>query len=297
MIYEKLEHIRGDFGKRIAPFVIFSCLLHLALAVSVFSPAPLERLEEEIPRKPILVDFREHKDGESPEPGSLSPDPPGQESTARDARPTTPPQTSPNEPSAEAKSGKTAKARLGKAEREAPPKPKLEKPVERPKVVEKIVEASPRKLPSAQDLVPSVSDLMRWHSRDGKLFRSHIEQDGLRDRAAQVQYNAYLSILKQRVKERWDVSTVRDFRESTTIVWFTVGKDGSLQYLELVRSSGRTLLDEKAMIAIRSSFPMPAPPESLLDENGMINIEFSFSYVLVHPYPRSPYRGQKRIVD
>jgi TonB family protein len=113
-----------------------------------------------------------------------------------------------------------------------------------------------------------------------------------------VQYNAYLSILKQRVKERWKVSSVTEIREATTVVWFAVGYDGSLQSLKLAKSSGRVLLDHRAMAAVRDSFPLPAPPKTLLNEDGLINIQFSFRYMVYSPYSKNPWKGERKwIVD
>lgn len=293
MIYRKLDYIPGDFGKRIVPFAIISCLLHLALVISIFSRTSYQHLEKKSPRKPILVDFMEHKEGLSPEPASLSPTPMAQNIPAQDLRPKAPPSTPPQRPSVKAKRGKDAKVGRRKAERKGVSKRQREKPVEAPPEVEKFVDATPRTLPSAKDLVPSLSDLMSWQTQEGKLHRSPFEQDGVGDTAAQVQYDAYLSILKQRVKQRWIVSTVREVRDATTVVWFTVGSDGSLQYLEIAKSSGRLQLDRTAVAAIRDSFPLPEPPKRLLDKNGVINIQFSFRYMVYSPYFKNTWKDKK----
>ena len=296
--YTRLEHIPGDFGKRIVPFVIISCVLHLGLVISIFSLASHEDLEKKNPRKPILIDFIEHKEGLSPEPASLSPTLKTQKSTARDSRPKTPPPTPPHQPSVKPETGKSANTGQRKVEREGVSRTQSERAVKAPAEAEKLVDASPRTLPSAQDLSPSLRDLINWQSPEGKLHRARFEQDGLRDAAAQVQYDAYLSILKQRVKDRWIVSSVTDVREATTVVWFVVGDDGSLQSLQLASSSGRVLLDHKAMAAIRGSFPLQAPPKALLDENGVLNIQFTFRYMVYAPYSNNPWKGTKKwVVD
>ena len=296
--YPKFEQIPGDLWKRIAPFLIISCVLHLVLVISIFSLPSHEYLEIENPSKPIIVDFMEHKEGLSPEPASLSPTPMAPKITARDSRPKTPPPTPPHQPSVKTERGKSAKTGQRKAERKGVSRSQRETPVKVPAEEEKLVDASPRTLPSAKDLIPSLRDLMSWQIPDGKFHQARFEQDGVGDNPAQVQYDAYLSILKQRVKESWNVSTVTDVREATTVVWFVVGNDGSLKSLELARSSGRVLLDHKAMAAIRGSFPLQAPPKALLDENGAINIQFTFRYMVYAPYSKNPWKGQKRwVVD
>ena len=296
--YPKLEHIPGEFGKRIAPFVIISCLLHLALVISIFSPTSNEYLEINNRTKPIIVDFMEHKEGLSPEPASLSPNLKTQKTTAQDFRPKTPPLTAPHQPSVKEKRGKSAKVGQRKPEREGVSRSQRERPVKATPELEKLVDASPRTLPSARDLIPSLRDLINWQTSAGKLHRARFEQDGVGENPAQVQYDAYLSILKQRVKDRWNLASVTDVREATTVVWFAVGNDGSLQSLELAKSSGRVMLDHKAMAAIRGSFPLQAPPKTLLDENGVINIQFSFRYMVYTPYSKNPWKSNKEwVVD
>jgi len=293
-IYRKLEHVPGAFGKRIAPFLIISCALHIALVVSILSLNSYEYLEEKNPTKPILVDFMEHKEGLSPEPASLSPTPKAPKTAAQASRPQTPPPTPPQQPSVKTKRGKSAKHEQRKVEREGVSGRQPERAVKAPAEEEKIVDATPRTLPSARDLIPSLNDLLSWQAPESKMHRARFEQDGIRDKAAQVQYNAYLSILKQRVKQRWNVSSLTDVREATTIVWFVVDNNGSLQSLELAQSSGRVLLDHKAMAAIRGSFPLQPPPKNLLDENGVIPIQFTFRYMVYSPYSKDPWRGTKR---
>jgi TonB family protein len=292
--YSKLGQFPGDFGKRTAPFLIISCALHLALVVSILSLTSYEYLEKKDPRKPIIVDFMEHKEGLSPEPASLSPNTKTQTTMAQDFRPIPPPLTAPHNPSVKTKRGKSAKVGQGKPEREGVSRSQREKAVRATAEVAKLVDPPSKPLPSARDLIPSLQDLIDWQTPEGRLHRAHFEQEGVGENPAQVQYDAYLSILKQRVKDRWNVSSITDVREATTVVWFVVDSDGSLQSLELARSSGRVLLDHKAMAAIRGSFPLQAPPKALLDENGVINIQFSFRYMVYAPDSKNPWTGEKK---
>ena len=271
--------------------MILSCLLHLALVFFVLSLPSYRQLELDKRREPILVDYVEHKEGVSPEPASLAPTVGADNPTAQAFQPTTPPLTPPIQPSPKREKQKPARVEQPKPERKGVTRKKIEKADKEPTKVAKLVEPAPRPLPSARDLIPSVRDLMTWQAPKGNMYRSHFEQDGVGRNAAQVQYDAYLAILKYRVKQRWNVSYVTGVRDATTVVWFVVGGDGSLHSLELARSSGTTLLDKKAMDAIRSSFPLGPPPEALLDENGKINIQFTFRYMLHSPYSQSPWKG------
>ena len=293
--YPKFVHTPGDFGKRIAPFLIISCLLHLVLVISIYSLPSYEYLERESSRKPILVDFMEHKEGLSPEPASLSPAPIAPKIKAQDSRPQNPSPAPPHQPAVKTERGKSAKVGQRKVEREGVSTSQSERPVKAPAEVEKLVDASPRTLPSTKDLIPSLRDLIDWQSPEGKLHQARFEQDGLRDTPAQVQYDAYLSILKQRVKDRWNVSSVTDVREATTIVWFVVASDGSLRSLELAKSSGQVLLDHKAMAAIRGSFPLQAPPKALLDENGVDKHSIHFSLYGLCPLFQEPVERHEEL--
>jgi len=302
--YRELEYIQGDFGKRIAPFVILSCLLHVALVFYVLSLPSYQPLELTKGREPILVDYVENKEGTSPEPASLAPTVGADEPTPQAFQPATPPLTAPPQPPAKTEERKSARIEQPKPERKGvttkkPEKPKkAEKAEKEPAKVAKLVEPAPKPLPSARDLIPSVGDLMSWQTPKGNMYRSRFEQDGMGRNAAQVQYNAYLAILKQRVKQRWNVSHVTGVRDATTVVWFLVDSDGSLKSLELARPSGKTLLDKKAMDAIRGSFPLTPPPKELLDENGVIPIQFTFRYMVNAPYSQSPWTGSRSwIVD
>ena len=304
MRYRELEYIQGDFRKRIAPFVILSCLLHVAFVFYFLSLPSYQPLELAKRREPILVDYVENKEGTSPEPASLAPTVGVDEPTPQAFQPATPPLTAPPQPPAKTEERKSARIEQPKPERKGvttkkPEKPKkAEKADKEPAKVAKLVEPAPKPLPSARDLIPSVGDLMSWQTPKGNMYRSRFEQDGMGRNAAQVQYNAYLAILKRRVKQRWNVSHVTGVRDATTVVWFLVDSDGSLKSLELARPSGKTLLDKKAMDAIRGSFPLTPPPKELLDENGVIPIQFTFRYMVNAPYSQSPWTGSRSwIVD
>jgi hypothetical protein len=43
------------------------------------------------------------------------------------------------------------------------------------------------------------------------------------------------------------------------------------------------LHDYEALEAIKQSFPLRSPPDSLLDEHGKLSIRFSFHYFLAPP--------------
>jgi outer membrane biosynthesis protein TonB len=210
--YRELEYIQGDFRKRIAPFVILSCLLHVALVFYVLSLPSYQPLELAKRREPILVDYVENKEGTSPEPASLAPTVGADNPTPQAFQPTTPPLTAPQAPPPKQEERKAARVEKPKPEKVGVTTKKPKKAEKENTKVAKLVEPAPKPLPSARDLIPSMGDLMSWQTPQGNMYRSRFEQDGMGRDPAQVQYNAYLAILKQRVKQRWNVSYVTGVR-------------------------------------------------------------------------------------
>ena len=131
LTYPKFEHIPGDFGKRITPFVILSCALHLGLVISIFSLTSQENIEKERASKPILVDFMEHKEGVSPEPASLSPNPIAPKMTARDSLPRTPPPPPPINLPPKWRKGSPPRLDKGRQKEKVSPRPNVKNPSKR----------------------------------------------------------------------------------------------------------------------------------------------------------------------
>ncbi len=287
-IVSRREGPPGSFGKQIAPFVILSCLLHLALVVSTTSRTLHLIPERRERREPILVDFMEHREGRSSEPGSLSPTPTPPAAAAPAPRAEAPPTKAPPRRKVARKAGKAVPVPHHEAKRKGTPTRRQREAVQPAPKKKTVVEITPRPLPSAGELLPSIRDLMALRDREARLYRAPFEQEGAGKNAARVQYNAYLSVLKRRVKDRWNVSSLSGLRDATTVVWLIIGNDGLLRSLKLAKSSGDLLLDQTAMAAIKNSFPMTAPPKNLLDENGLLHVQFSFRYMVYSPYSRNP---------
>lgn len=297
MSYTGLEDSREGFWRRITLFLVVSCVLH-ALLVSLIHPmTSLRHLEKDEHRKPIFVDLMEHKEGLSPQPASLSPAVKTPSVIARRFPSEGVPLAPPHQPPLKEKSDKAFKKGIRNMEEGYVFRKKEETVPSEAIKPEKVAEVPPKTLPSVKDLIPSLRDLLSAQISEDKLHYAHFEQDGIGRLPAEVQYDAYLSTLKQRVVDRWNVSTVTDIRDGTTIVRFVVGRDGSLQSLQLTRSSGMVLRDHEAVAAIKGSFPLKPPPESLLDEDGVLHIQFTFHYIVHAPYSLDTWEaGNKRIL-
>jgi outer membrane biosynthesis protein TonB len=156
--------------------------------------------------------------------------------------------------------------------RSAPPKEAREPPIPKP-----------RPLPSASDLIPSVDSLLgQQRAYDNPL---HVEPSGDDDLGIHrgPHYEAYIRDVKEAVKENWKVSGDGELKRGTTVLRISINPDGSLASLDLLESCGMILHDYEALEAIKQSFPLRSPPESLLGEQGKLSIRFSFHYFPTPP--------------
>lgn len=141
----------------------------------------------------------------------------------------------------------------------------------------------PRPLPSARELIPTMNSLLAHHGTyDNPLHVEPSEDEGSRLHRG-PQYEAYLRDVKEAVRQNWKVSGEGESKRGTTVLRISINPDGSLGSLDLLQSSGMILHDYEALEAIKQSFPLRAPPESLLDEHGKLSIRFSFHYFLAPP--------------
>lgn len=141
----------------------------------------------------------------------------------------------------------------------------------------------PRPLPSSRDLIPAVNSLLDLQqARKSPLYvePSWEGDEGIR---RGPHYDAYVRDLKEAVQKNWKVSGDGEAKRGTTVLRISINPDGSLASLDLLESCGTVLHDYEALEAIKKSFPLRAPPESLLDENGKLSIRFSFHYFLGPP--------------
>ncbi len=142
---------------------------------------------------------------------------------------------------------------------------------------------NPRPLPSPSELVPSMKSLLgSRNARKSPLYVEPLQEteDGIH---RGPQYEAYLREVKEAVKKNWNVSGDGEAKTGTTILRISIDTDGSLASLDMLQSSGMILHDYEALEAIKLSFPLRSPPESLLDEHGKLSIRFSFHYFLAPP--------------
>lgn len=135
-----------------------------------------------------------------------------------------------------------------------------------------------RPLPSAQELMPTMNSLLGLQRAYENPLYVEPSLDVGKGTHRGRQYDAYLREVKDVVKKNWKVSGDGELKRGTTVIRISINPDGSLASVDLLQSSGMILHDYEALDAIKQSFPLRSPPESLLNEKGKLSIRFSFHY-------------------
>jgi len=100
-------------------------------------------------------------------------------------------------------------------------------------------------------------------------------------------YSDFLVHVKRRIQERWGYPCVPDRAQHTCeylnahlVVEFGILKSGQVQYVDVVRSSGYALYDDRAVSAIWAASPYPPiPPEIITAGSTGLPIRTQFNYV------------------
>lgn len=112
--------------------------------------------------------------------------------------------------------------------------------------------ASERRLPTVKELLPPIT-----YSGSGGRGNAPVSLN-TKDPA----YVSYFNRIKQAIEVNWEYPELakRYGLQGKLAVEFTVGSDGQLEQLRIVRSSGSQLLDDEAIRAIRAAAPFPRIP-------------------------------------
>ncbi len=234
-------------------------------------PLPEEVLAGRVPDLPVKPDLPPEK--EFPVPRAKSPEPPGPETARR-----------PDEP----KTAKTESARGdgGAGDKPSPPPP--------PRKAEE-----PRSL---QDLTPSLGKMVlaRKETGAGRGQESSrgtavgtggkaaetgkiVEERGggahlTSLNAPEIQYISYFAGIKRKIELVWQYPYDAQIAgiQGNLVAEFVIGRDGRLASVELVQSSGRKILDDEAIGAIRKAAPYDPIPKEYTIPSLMIRAHFIY---------------------
>jgi TonB family protein len=138
-------------------------------------------------------------------------------------------------------------------------------------------DASPASPPVASRLPPS---MRRQPGGGGGLGggRGGVEGEPTPLGTSEPKYRDYFNKVRERIKAKWVYPRPAGERgiEGELLIEFHIAKDGSLEFIELRRSSGTALLDEAALNAVEQAQPFPPVPDSVAKQSLAINGAFRY---------------------
>ena len=218
-------------------FLAVSVAVHLAMFLIVYPARPV-RVSEQEKISVSLLETPEKIQPETAKKIEAAPTPMPGRAPVRRAR----------SPAMIAKKDSPPAPAKAQAAPAAAPKP----PPEPPAAVPEDSLIAERPLPTVKELLPPLT----W-SADSRSSNAPISLN-TRDPL----YVSYFTKIKQLIESHWQYPelALRYGLQGRLFLEFTVGADGRLERLRMVRSSGSQLLDEEALRAIKAAAPFPPIP-------------------------------------
>jgi TonB family protein len=101
--------------------------------------------------------------------------------------------------------------------------------------------------------------------------RGGIEGEPIPLDTTDPKYSDYLDRLRRRIKANWGFPCITnivtrgcDYKTTSLVVEFGILKDGRLQFVEVIQSSGFAIYDDYAVNAIKLASPFPAVPPAMI---------------------------------
>jgi len=94
-------------------------------------------------------------------------------------------------------------------------------------------------------------------------------------------YQDYFMKVRERIRANWVYPREAGDRgvEGQLLIEFHIGKDGRLEYIELVAGSGTLVLDQAALNAVKLAQPFPPVPDAI--SKGAVAVNGQFRYQIV----------------
>lgn len=134
-------------------------------------------------------------------------------------------------------------------------------------------------IPTKLNLSPSLGNLAQWDQRRRIDLQRSSREISLDLNTKKIKYAAYFGIIKQGIRDSWtDPLLVKHSKTTRTLLLsFSIDKHGKLINIVILRPSGREILDQAAIDAIRRAAPFPPLPGDWQLER--LNISTAFEYV------------------
>lgn len=99
--------------------------------------------------------------------------------------------------------------------------------------------------------------------------------------------------IEREVSKMWSKGRMQNEEELTTKVVVLLNKEGAVQKVSKVGTSGFEEIDEAAVQAFRKASPFPHPPPALIEEDGFVRISWDF-ILQTAAAPRIQFQGAGR---
>ncbi|MBF0455733.1 MAG: energy transducer TonB [Magnetococcales bacterium] len=140
-------------------------------------------------------------------------------------------------------------------------------------------EASPPVL-STLNLDPSLNSMARWDQQRRVKRRAKRREITVDLNTKKIKYASYFGVLKRGIKGNWSYPEKARQRgiKGDLLLSFSIDRQGKLVNITLHRSSGKLILDQAAIQAIRQTAPFPPlPGDWTMDQ---LNVFVTFNYTM-----------------
>jgi len=164
-------------------------------------------------------------------------------------------------------------------EREEAEKKHLQQPAEK-STLKKPLEARVAKLMPSMKRLSELDRIEREHTRG----MGDSEMESVYLNSMDVRYVSYLDNIKLAIELAWNYpeAAARQGIEGNGALSFTIGKDGVLREIKILRTTGSQILDDRFVRAVKMASPFPPLPENIKTKKLKINATYRYILSIVY---------------
>lgn len=160
-----------------------------------------------------------------------------------------------------------------------------------------------REVPTLQALMPTMGTLDRITGSPREAALDGVEEgDGTFLNTKEFKYATFFLRVRDAVQDQWEDAVSREYRrrdpmghiygtrDRNTLLAVTLRPGGELADIQVSETSGVDFLDNVAMDAFRRAQPFLNPPAGIVEEDGLIRLNFMFK-IAVGPQNPFEFRG------
>lgn len=121
--------------------------------------------------------------------------------------------------------------------------------------------SAPKKVAKKEDDFLKTLDFIKDLQKDGQIAHKEDEVDDTPKTLTNEDYTS-IAILKKHIEKNWfRPPGIKDLDKLSIQIEVEINKDGTIEDLQLVKSSGQQFFDNSLLRAVRKSVPLPLPGE------------------------------------